>query len=177
MPKATTPGGPLVYLEDCYVIIPSFGKINFNVLPDISDQKTATYNDEAVIGRASPMKTYGSSDNRAISLQIHLVVSHPGDVGDNLKILRAIESAVYPRAGSGGAPFVPPPICQLKCGQLLAERDLCVVLTQYSVKFPTEVAWDEETFTPFKFDIDTSWQVVYKSTDLPGQARIMQLGV
>lgn len=176
MPKATLPGGPLISIPDCYVTIPGFNKIEFNNLPDISDSKAANYNDETVIGRASPLKTYAQSENRAISMQIHLIVSKPQDVTRNLEILRAIQSAVYPREGVSGAPFIPPPICRLKCGKLLADEELCVVLKQYSVKFPTEVAWAESTFTPFKFDIDTSWEVVYKSSDLPNQTRIINLG-
>jgi len=177
MPKATQPGGPLISLKDCYVTVPSCGKIEFYVLPEISDTKNAEYSDESAIGRASPMKTYQYSGKRGISLQIHLIVTAPGDVQKNLNILRCLESAVYPREGTGGAPFIPPPICRLKCGKLLADNELCVILMQYSVKFPTEVAWDESTFTPYKFDIDTTWEVVYKSSDLPGQDRIINLGV
>jgi hypothetical protein len=110
-------------------------------------------------------------------MQIHLVVSKPNDVTRNLRWLRAIQSAVYPRDGSGQAPFTPPPVCRIKCGKLLSEsEDLCVILKNYSVKFPTEVAWDEENFTPFKFDIDTTWDVVYKSANLPGQERIFSFG-
>lgn len=176
MPKATLPGGQLIEIADCYVTIPGFGKIAFNNLPDLSDSKSAQYNDETVIGRANPLKTFAQSENRTISAQIHLVVSSPQDVTRNLVILRAIQSATYPRQGTGGIPFIPPPICRIKCGKLLADDELCVVLKQYSVKFPTEVAWDETTFTPFKFDIDTQWDVVYKSSELPNQSRIMQLG-
>ena len=176
MPKGTLPGGPLIEIADCYVVIPNFGKITFNNLPDITDSKSASYNDETVIGRSSPLKTYAQSDNRSISMQIHMIVSQPSDVTFNLVALRAIQSATYPRIGASGAPFIPPPICRLKCGKLIADEEVCVVLKSYSVKFPTEVAWDESTFTPFKFDIDTQWDVVYQSSNLPNQDRIMQLG-
>jgi len=195
MPAATIIGGALKPIENCYVIIPcsdcdnglsgggaeyaSNGEftLKFKVLPDISDSKTVSYNDETVIGRASPLKTYSQSDNRTISAQIHMVVSSEEDVNYNLFALRAIQSAAYPRNGENGAPFVPPPICRMKCGMLLSSgQELCVVLKSYSVKFPTEVAWDETTFVPFKFDIDTSWDVVYKSAELPGQDRIFQTG-
>lgn len=188
MPKATLPGGSLIEIRDCYIVIPRFGPIYFDNLPDITDSKTATYNDEVVIGRSSPLKTYSQSDNRNISMQIHLFITKPSDVTYNLSVLRAVESAVYPRTGGGGAPFYPPPICRMKCGKLLADNELCVILKSYSVKFPTEVAWatlirysennivPEPTFTPFKFDIDTTWDVVYKSADLPGQERILQIG-
>lgn len=180
MPAATIAGGPLAPINNCYIIIP-IGSKNFPLildnLPEITDQKSASYNDEIVIGRSSPLKTYSQSDNRTISMQIHMVVSKPSDVEYNLTALRAIQSAVYPRESANGAPFVPPAICRIKCGNLLAQNEeLCVILKSYSVKFPTEVAWDENNFTPFKFDIDTNWDVVYKSADLPGQERIFSLG-
>jgi hypothetical protein len=180
MPKATLPGGPLVEIanaqgkSDCWLQIPPRPKIYFRVLPEISDQKGADYSDESVIGRSSPLKTYSSSQNRSIGMQIHFVVSHPDDVNINLDHLRWIESAVYPRTGNlAGAPYVPPPVCQIKCGTLLADFPLCVVLKSYSVKFPTEVAWDSTTFCPFKFDVDTNWDVVYRTSRLPGQERIL----
>lgn len=180
MPKATTIGGPLIPISDCYVVIPigdSEVKIVLDNLPDITDTKSASYNDEIVIGRSSPLKTYSQSDNRSITMQLHFIVSKPGDVDLNLRYLRAIQSAVYPRGSKGEAPFVPPPVCRIKCGKLLSEsEDLCVILKNYSVKFPTEVAWDEDSFTPFKFDVDTTWDVVYKSADLPGQERIFSFG-
>jgi hypothetical protein len=180
MPAATISGGKLKPLHDCYVIVPTNGgdfKITLNNLPDITDSKSASYNDETVIGRSSPLKTYSQSDNRTISMQIHMIVSSPEQVGLNLAYLRALQSAVYPRDGFNGAPFVPPPICRIKCGKLLADYgELCVILKSYSVKFPTEVSWDEGTFVPFKFDVDTNWDVVYKSSDLPGQDRIFMLG-
>lgn len=180
MPAATIPGGPLKPIEKCYIVIPirsSYFTITLDNLPEITDQKSVSYNDETVIGRSSPLKTYAQSDNRTISFQIHLIVSKPSDVDYNLQVLRAIQSAAYPREGQSGEPFVPPPICRIKCGELLSkEGELCVILKNYSVKFPTEVAWDESKFTPFKFDIDTNWDVVYKSADLPGQERIFNLG-
>jgi len=190
MPKATMSGGPLRPIKDCYLKIP-IGNVAgvgakpyiivFNVLPDISDQKGAAYNDETVIARSSPLKTYSTSENRSISLGIHFVVSRPTDVDTNLRHLRAIQSAVYPREGFG-VPFLPPPICRLRCGDLLANKisgasgEVCVVLKNYSVKFPTEVSWDEITFVPFKFDVDTSWDIVYKTENLPGQRRIFSYG-
>lgn len=187
MPAATIVGGALVPIKDCYIKIPcedcgdsaSGGEfdLTFKVLPEISDQKTVSYNDENVIGRASPLKTYSQSDNRTLSIQIHMVVSEESDVDYNLMAMRAIQSAAYPRKGHNGAPFVPPPICRIRCGKLLSEgQELCVVLKNYAVKFPTEIAWDEQTLLPYKFDIDTSWDVVYKSADLPGQERIFTSG-
>lgn len=188
MPAATRTGGPLVPIENCYIDIPynySDGpvlagnpvfRLKMKVLPEISDSKSANYSDEPLMGRSFPLKTYSHSDNRAISMTIHMIVSEPEDLTYNLRALRAIQSAVYPRHSFGDAPYVPPPVCKIRCGRLLAESDLCVVLKQYTVKFPTEVAWDENSFVPFKFDIDTSWETVYKSSDLPGAERIFQFG-
>ncbi len=188
MPAATRTGGPLVPIKNCYILIPynrsdspimvgtpNF-RLEFKVLPEISDSKSASYSDEPIMGRSNPLKTYSHSDNRAISINIHMVVSEPDDLTYNIEALRAIQSAVYPRHSFGDAPYVPPPICKIKCGRLLADSDLCVVLKQYTVKFPTEVSWDEDSFVPFKFDIDTSWEVVYKSSDLPGAERIFTVG-
>ena len=64
--------------------------------------------------------------------------------------------------------------------------ELCVILKNYSVKFPTDVSWLNENsnfgqsgygnFTPMKFDVETTWDVVYASSELPGQERIYALG-
>jgi hypothetical protein len=179
MTKATGPTGLLKDLPNCYVDIPNYGKINLNNLPEISDSKSAAYNDETAIGRSQPLKTYSHSDNRVISMQLKFYVGKQEDINTNLNHLRALESAVYPRdqvGGAANAPFVPPPICRIRCGKLLAEDELCCVLQSYSVKFPTDVAWDETFYLPYKFDVDTSWQTVYKSSDLPGQGRILNSG-
>jgi hypothetical protein len=176
-------------IRDCYIDIPTVStgwsvsgapttfRLEMKVLPDISDSKSANYSDEPLMGRSFPLKTYSHSDNRAIGMTVHMIVSEPSDIEYNLKALRAVQSAVYPRHSMGDAPYIPPPICRIKCGRLLAESDaLCVILKQYNVKFPTEVAWDEASFVPFKFDIELSWETVYKSSDLPGAERIFQLG-
>lgn len=180
MPQATTENnGTLVAIDQCYLDIPNAGRITFNNLPDISDSKSVSYNDEPIIGRSTPLKTFKSSETRTISMQIHLFVTSRSDVSGNIQTLRAIESAAYTRSGQGGAPFIPPPVCKIKCGALLGDTDVCVVLKSYSVKFPTDVAWStyDNQFTPFKFDIDTTWDVVYSSEKLPGQDSILTLGV
>ena len=177
MPKATISNGDLVNLADCYIFVPNFGPILIHALPDISDSKSAAYNDEPIIGRAFPLKTYSHSENRSISMQLHLHARKKSDLFNNLRVLRAVQSCVYPRDdNTGNSPFIPPVVCRIKCGKLLADNELCVVLKNYSVKFPTDVPWDEGTYTPWKFDIDTTWEVVYKSSELPGQDRIMNLG-
>ncbi len=175
MPRATDNRGRLIFL-DCQIFIPGAGTIRLDNLPEITDSKSAAYNDEPIIGRANPLKTYSHSENRTITMQIHLFATEESDLQENLTILRALQSAVYPRTGVNGAPFIPPPVCQIKCGTLLADDPLCVILKQYSMKPPTDVAWSEDGLIPYKFDIDTTWEVVYKNSDLPGQSRIFNSG-
>ena len=201
MPKATTNTGNLVPLEDCFIEAGDF-VLNMRILPDVSDSKSAAYNDEPIIGRSFPLKTYSHSENRAISWTAHFIVVQESDIEENIRALRFLESLVYPRGGEGivaggglggigglnggnpfgdlSAPFQPPPIARIKCGRLLAEEELCVVLKSYSVKFPTEVTWytDEANrgYIPAKFDVDLSFEVIYDSSDLPGQDRILREG-
>ncbi len=180
--KATN-SGKLNEIPDCIIKIPGAGgggldgEIKLNNLPDISDSKSAVYNTEAIMGRSFPLYTYSHSADRTINLQLHFFIVNPGDGDRNLAYLRMIQSAVYPRDGiKTGTPYQPPPVCQLKCGKLLADQELCVILQSYSVKFPTDVAWEENSFCPFRFDVDTNWLVVYTSIDLPFADRIASSG-
>ena len=124
-------------------------------------------------------------------MQLHFYITEPGDAVRNLGYLRLIESAVYPREGITGAPYRPPVICKLRCGDLLStkaedDQGVCAILTSYSVKFPTEVAWENTEnpfvdlkggqYCPYKFDVDTSWIVVYTNPELPFADRIVQTG-
>ena len=175
--KATFENGQLAPIENCYLYIPGYGKLTLYSLPDLSDSKSASYNDEPIIGRAFPLKTYSHSENRTISLQIHLYVQRESDISFNIRALRAITSMTYPRdSTSTTTPYLPPPVCKIRCGSLLADQSLCVVLKSYSFKPSTDVPWDARTLMPWKLDIDTTWDVVYKSSNLPGQERILNLG-
>jgi hypothetical protein len=173
--KSTTKG-KLNEIYQCYINIGS-ETITLNNLPDISDTKSAVYNQEGIIGRSFPLYTYSHSADRTINMQLHFFVVEKGDAARNLSDLKKLQSAVYPRDGAGsGTPYQPPVICKIFCNKLLADEALCAVLQSYSVKFPTEVAWDEETFCPFRFDVDTNWLVVYTSSNLPDNTRIIQSG-
>jgi hypothetical protein len=178
--KATT-NGKLNEIPECELMIPKAGKyeqIKFNNLPDIGDSKSAVYNTEAIIGRSSPLQTYSYSSERTISLQIHLYIIEESDAKKNIETVRLIQSAVYPREGPS-VPYLPPPICKLKCGKLLGDSEICVILQNYNVKFPTEIAWSDYKgyYCPYKLDIDTNWIVVYTSSDLPFQNRIFNSGL
>lgn len=174
MTKATDGNCDLLVIKKCKINIPGAAPIIINNLPDISDTKSAAYNDEPVIGRSIPLKTYSHSENRVINTKLHFFIRKKADAEFNLSQLRAIESAVYPQTGD---PYKPPPVCQLECGDLLSiKKPLCVVLLSYNVTFPTDVAWDKDTYCPYKFDVDCSWQVVYAATDLPDAGRIFTEG-
>jgi len=183
--KATLPSGALVPLDNCYIKIPIFDNITIpmNILPDISDSKGASYPDESAIGRSMPFKQFQNSDNRAISWTCHFMVCQKGDQETILRYLKIFEACVYPLTSdqyTGGAPYAPPPICKLRCGALLSAveaDDLCVVMKNYSVKFDTSVPWDEETYVPYKLDVDLQFEVVYNQANLPGAEKIMSDGV
>lgn len=176
--KSTT-NGKLNPLNDCWINIPNAGRIVMRSLPELSDGKQASYNSETIMGRSFPLYTYSHSGDRSISLQIHFFLLEEADAVNNINDLRKIQSLVYPREGTQGAPYMPPAICTMSCGKLLADEPLCVVLQSYNVKFPTEVAWFEGKdglYCPYRFDVDTSWLTVYTSSDLPYASRIISSG-
>lgn len=177
--KATLPSGDLVPIENCYIDIRELDtKIVMQITPDISDSKSASYPDENAIGRSMPFKSYQASENRSISWTAHFQVCKTGDQEKIIGWLRAIEACTYPRMeGTGGAPYSPPPICHLKCGELLGNKELCAVLKSYSVKFDTSVPWDEISYIPYKLDVDMQFDVVYNQSTLPGANQIMRDGV
>lgn len=174
--KATLASGDLVPLENCYINIPELNKkIVMNILPDISDTKSASYSDENAIGRSSPFKNFSHSENRTITWNVHFMVCKEGDQDKILGYLRVFEACAYPFSeGSGGAPYAPPPICHLKCGKFLSSKDeICAVLKSYNVKADPSVPWDENSYMPYKLDVDLSFDVVYDQSDLPGAKQII----
>jgi len=173
MTKATEAGGTLNDLGSCYLDVTGFGKIDLNILPDISDTKSVTYNDEPTIGRTTPIKTYAHSDNRTINVTFYFIVTSKSDIQKNISYIYAIQSAAYPRDGS---PYKPPPVCKFSCGNLIwdgFQNVVCVVLKSYDVKYNKEYPWDESTFLPYYVEMSTTWDVVYDSAQLPGQERIL----
>lgn len=176
MPKATKESGKLIPIDDCYIKINNTTIVMDN-LPDISDTKSANYPDEAAIGRSFPFKHYSHSENRAISWGCHFFVQSAGDENKIIDTLRLLESCTYPMTqNTGGAPYSPPPICKIKCGRLLAEKELCAVLKSYSVKFDTTLPWSKNGLVPHRLDVELQFEVVYNQSDLPGSELIMKTG-
>ena len=169
--KATSRFGDLVPIPNCTIEIAG-ETIPMYILPEISDSKSATYTDTAIMGRATPVKTYSQSENRTITMELHFIALRKEHILRNIQWLRLIQSAVYPRDDGGQAPYLPPPICKITCGELLSADGLCCVLKSYSVRFPPDQVWDETTLLPYKFDVSTTWDAVYASSDLPGQEMI-----
>jgi len=196
--KATREGGALQEIPDCYIFIPGAyidqrgfrapGRIRLKILPDIGDRKNANYVGEPIQGRAMPLKTYSHSEDRQITMTLHFMITQEGDAALHLTYLRWIQSALYPReVMDSGFIYIPPPICSLKCGELLGSYAtdkqtsrnrgaISAILSDYSVRFPTDTAWDTQFYVPMRFSVDTTWIVVYPSSALPGQNRIVNFG-
>lgn len=182
--KASLPNGDLALIPNCDIVIPVGGNVTYTIpmriLPEISDAKSASYADANIIGRTAPIKTYSHSENRSITMKLHFVILKAQDAIDNLKHLRALQSAVYPRESIIN-PYLPPPVCRIRCGYLLSGSKsggyLCAVLKQYSVDFPTDVSWYQSPdnvaiYLPYKFDVGLTWDIIYPSESLPGQDKI-----
>ena len=172
MPRGTKKDGSLAPLQQkdggrCEIQTPC-GCITLKILPDITDSKSATYVNEPAPGRSSPMLTYAYSDARTINTELHFMITKFEDIQDNIRAIRIIQSLVYPGEGNGLAPFTPPPVVRFICGVLMDGTDgLCLVLKNYSIRYPTEVAWDFVSYLPYKFSISCSWEVVYPCNKLP----------
>ena len=175
MPIATNQSGNLLPIKDCYIEAAGV-RITLDNLPDISDTHSADYQSEAGIGRSLPSKTFTAGGDRSIGWNMKFLADSEAKLQQNLLQLRFLQSLTYPRTSTSSLPFIPPAIAKIKCGSLLGNDPLCVVLTNYSVKFPTDVPWSETSYVPYKFEVDLSFVVVYDSGNLPGAERIITLG-
>lgn len=181
MPFATDNVGKLDKLKKCSVTIPT-GEGNLlvlqpYVLPEMSESKSASYADEAVMGRSFPIKTFSHSENRTINMKWKVIIMDDASLQEAVTALNAFRSCVYPLDGTRSAPYYPPVICTLDCGILTAtgiSAGVCCVLRSYAVAFPTDIAWDEDFLMPYRFDIDLVWDVVYAAEDLPGRDKILE---
>ncbi len=194
MTRATESSGRLAIIENCKIKTPK-GDICLRVLPEITDSKAANYANEPVIGRTTPVVTYGYSEPRSINTELTFIITKCEDIADNLRYYRIIQSLVYPGPGTANSPYTPPPVSKFVCGRLFTTEDdcpnentfnlkgedgVCVILKNYSARFPTDVAWDSNVSTsgpeegdtipsylPYRFTISCSWEVVYSCDELP----------
>lgn len=176
MAKATNQYGELQVLAKCYIDTP-WQRIWLKVLPELSDSKGANYTNDPVTGRSDPLRNYSYSEPRTISTDLTFIVTTCQDITDNLTYLYLIESLVYPGPSRNSVPTTPPPVCKFVCGKLFGNNPLCVILKNYSTKFPTDVPWDVETYLPYRFSVTCSWEVVYACANLPTNDTIRPLTV
>lgn len=179
---STSSTGQLNPIPDCYIRAENY-YINMYVLPSITDGKQANYNSENGMGRTQPFLTYDQSSLRTIGWTCTFISYDAESTARNFGYLRILEASVYPRRDPANVvPFVPPVVMSIRCGDLLANSgaELNVVLTSYSVQFPTDQVWNSDynvaRYLPAKFDVTLSFNVVYDSRYLPGADRILLLG-
>lgn len=155
-----------------------FSTITLRALPEVSDNKSAEYSDEPIIGRSFPVKLYTSSGNRQIGMKAPFFVARESDISNNWTYLRLLQSAVYPEDETQESPaYIPPPICQIRLGFLFtAQNDgwISAILRSCNVSYPTDVVWDYSTYLPYRFDLDLQWDVVFSNSALPGQSKIIR---
>jgi hypothetical protein len=182
--QATTATGILKDIPNCYIKIANTN-YNMYIMPDISDSHTSNFSAQNGIGRSLPTYNYSNGGDRPVSWTVHLYADTQERLIYNLLFLRNLESCTYPRNSDAQfMPFVPPLILQIKCGSVLGDEPLSVVLENYSVKFPTDVQWSNDITIggknygsiPYKLDVDLTFKVVYDSLYLPGQERIAVFG-
>jgi hypothetical protein len=169
MPRGTNVAGDLAFLDNCQLVTPC-GTICFKILPDITDAKGANYAQENAPGRSSPLINFAYSEPRNINTEFHFMITTTNDINYNWRAVRIIQSLVYPQPPTSNltAPFIPPPVVKFVCGDLMdGASGLCLILRNYTVRWPTDVAWESQTYLPYKFSISCSWEVVYACQDLP----------
>ena len=74
-----------------------------NNLPEISDGKSAAYNDEPIMGRAFPLKTYSHSENRSISMTLHFYAIKKADLQDPKNKRNIVADAALKKVFGGKA--------------------------------------------------------------------------
>jgi hypothetical protein len=150
--------------------------IDLNILPDFNDSKQASYNDESIPGRSFPFKSFNAGETRTISFTIYFLSTSDEELTKNITYKRLLESATYPRDNESTGLSMPPPICQINCGELFGDNTTDVILRRYATKYPRDVVWNQIKMVPYYFTMDTEWDVVYANSDLPGQERIYRRG-
>jgi len=170
--KATNTDGKLLP-TGCYITVGA-STIPLNILPEISDRKSATYNDENIMGASFPIKTFGHGDNRTLSISVQFYADVESNLLTNANYCRLLQSAVYPRnQTNNGLPFMPPPICKFKCSGLISACELNVIIKSYSLKLLRDTPWHDTLMIPYFFTMDLELDVVNDSSMLPGQEKIL----
>lgn len=157
--KATSGTGNLEIIKD---IIFEIGgeKADIYAVPEISESKSAKYNDIGIMGRSTPLKSYSYSDNKSIDVTFFCHSIDAITLEANKKLLRMVRSSVYP-VYSG---YVPPKVGYLKIFDIL-END--IVGNSYSLTYGNQYAWKDEQL-PIYMEIRANFHAVWPHSDLPG---------
>lgn len=138
-------------------------KLIFEYIPtEISDSKSASYDDVAIVGRSEPFVGYSSSESRTITFDIEFIVSKfQNDATSSaetaydqlMEKVRWCRSLAYPDYHTQS--FVTPPHpCLLKVGKLLSVR-VIVESVEVTYKGP----WNEDLL-PYSVSVSMPFRVV-----------------
>lgn len=124
----------------------SVAPIVFDVMPTISESRSATYDSPQIIHHPGEILKYKSTANRTWRLETRLISRTPEEAAANLKTINIIRSWVMPYYGEGTALGTegsklgaPPPILKLEgYGEKMIGPISCV-LESYSWNFPNDV--------------------------------------
>ena len=141
-------------------------------LPDIDEDKDASYSDAEVIGRSSPIPTYRASGYRSISVTFHLHSTNSNMAQFNVNFIRAIRSMVYPQYENT---YLPPNVGKFKCGPLWRGQGgggMNFILSNYSFGASSENVWPG--MIPVTIALRCSMKIVYPYSSLPGAHDVVE---
>lgn len=159
----------------CSLTIPGAeggGTFYLRVLPQIGDGKTANYTSQTVFGRSNPIRSYGESGPRTISVSWTIFNTDKETTEENFNLVRALQAAVHPKYTGGKNAYEPPPLCQFTCGIMLSgdagqSEPMNVLITSYKFGYGNDCLYNDHML-PFKIDVSVEMEVAYSQRILPG---------
>lgn len=154
------------------------GRWSMYALPEVQVTKEANYSDIQILGRSSPIKTYAGSGYRRLAVTFHLHSTNEFMKEYHISFVRAIESLLYPEYRGT---YLPPPIAQFRCGELISNTDLVISIGGYvnvvcmSVNYsldPNIVHLGRDDLFPMYLGLQANFDVVYPFNLLPGSGDV-----
>ena len=173
---ATDTNGSWVVIREITITVPGAGDVPIQVLPEISESKSAMVNDQNILGRSSPIKIYSGSSARTFSITLNYHILSEEDPVMIQKAVRALSAAVHPEYQGT---YKPVPVCQIKIPGMIEDGKggpAPVICKSYQITYDAQVWWyvTDELMMPSHISIATEWERVYSFQDLPGQANVIQ---
>jgi hypothetical protein len=190
--KATAAGSvrpiPGAWMRIPGAVPPSFGgetdglgRWSLYALPEIQVTKEANYSDIQILGRSSPIKTYAGSGYRRLAVTFHLHSTNENLKQYHIAFTRALESLLYPEYRGT---YLPPPIAQFRCGELISNKDLVIsgiggyvnvvaMSVNYSLD-PNIVHLGRNDLFPMYLGVQVNFDVVYPFNLLPGSGDVLR---